>query len=471
MRALVVLGLGCAGDDELVVTPLDAEPAAAVRRFALCEIQLAIALGTLLGHASTVPRSAISYSLQEIGRSRTNWFSVALGLSDLSGHPSTMLSTRRLAPLALVLVLLVIGAAPSGAATSSSARKRQEQVRTKRAKAAAEINALKSSDVQLEKAVAALSAQVRAQDAKLASVRQAVATAEAEVKDSERRIAATESEMTTLQTAVVDRAVTSYMRPQQSAMQSLTQAKNLEDASRRASMLRQVANSDSDVIDQLRATRQDLDVERAKAEAARKVAAERREVAKQQLAAVKKNLADKARVEAALDARIKQVSAEVDALAKEDASLRAVISQESARAAAQRASRSAGGAPTARVSGAGMRWPVNGTVTSEYGARWGRLHAGIDIGAPNGTPIRAAKAGTVILAGSHGGYGLAVVIDHGGGLTTLYAHQSRLGSSSGQDVEAGEVIGYVGSTGNSTGNHLHFETRVDGSPQNPRRYL
>ena len=383
-----------------------------------------------------------------------------------------MLSTRRLAPLVLVIALVGAGATPSSAATSSSARKRQEQVRAERAKAAAQINALKSSDVQLEKAVAALSAQVRAQDAKLASVRQAVAAAEAEVKDSERRIAETETEMTTLQGAVVDRAVASYMRPQQSAMQGLTQAKNLEDASRRASMLRQVANSDSDVIDQLRETREDLDVEREKAEAARAVAAERREVVKQQLAAVKKNLAEKARVEAALDARIKQVSAEVDALAKEDASLRAVISQESARAAAQRASRSAGGTvPAARVSGAGMRWPVNGTVTSEFGARWGRLHAGIDIGAPNGTPIRAAKAGTVILAGSHGGYGLAVVIDHGGGLTTLYAHQSRLGSSSGQDVEAGEVIGYVGSTGNSTGNHLHFETRVDGSPQNPRRYL
>lgn len=407
--------------------------------------------------------------MQEIGRGRTNWLA-----SRSAGPPgaanSIMLSTRRLAPFALVIVLLASSATPSAAATSS-ARKRQEQIRAERAKAAAQINALKSSDVQLEKAVAALSAQVRAQDAKLASVRQAVATAEAEVKDSERRIAKTESEMTTLHAAVVDRAVSSYMRPQQSAMHSLTQAKDLEDASRRASMLRQVANSDGDVIDQLRATREDLDVERDKAEAARAVAAERREVANQQLSAVKKNLAEKARVEAALDARIKQVSAEVDALAKEDASLRAVISQESARAVAQRASRSAGAVPTARVSGAGMRWPVNGTVTSEYGSRWGRLHAGIDIGAPNGTPIRAAKAGTVILAGSHGGYGLAVVIDHGGGLTTLYAHQSRLGSSSGQEVEAGELIGYVGSTGNSTGNHLHFETRVDGSPQNPRRYL
>ena len=99
------------------------------------------------------------------------------------------------------------------------------------------------------------------------------------------------------------------------------------------------------------------------------------------------------------------------------------------------------------------------------------MHAGIDIGAGSGTPIYAAKAGTVIHSGGMGGYGNAVIIDHGGGFTTLYAHQSRLGSREGQQVSQGQVIGYVGSTGNSTGPHLHFETRVNGAAQNPRRYL
>ena len=377
---------------------------------------------------------------------------------------------RRSAPLVLAVLAVAAGTAPAGAATAATARRRQEQVRAERAKAAAEINALKASDDQLEKAVATLAGQVRAQDARLAATRQALASAEADVAQADARIASTEQEMTRLRGAVVDRAITSYMRPQQSTIDNLAHAKNLEDASRRASMLRQVANTDRDVIDDLRATRQDLDVEREKADAARGVAAERRAAANRQLVSLKKDLSAKSRVEAALDARIKAVSAEVDALSKEDASLRAVISQESARTAAQRSSRS-GGAVETRVGGGGMIWPVNGPVTSEYGSRWGRLHAGIDIGAPNGTPIRAAKAGTVIFAGSQGGYGQAVVIDHGGGLTTLYAHQSRLGSQAGQDVDAGEVIGYVGSTGNSTGNHLHFETRVDGSPQNPRRYL
>jgi murein DD-endopeptidase MepM/ murein hydrolase activator NlpD len=110
-------------------------------------------------------------------------------------------------------------------------------------------------------------------------------------------------------------------------------------------------------------------------------------------------------------------------------------------------------------------------VTSEYGTRWGRLHAGIDIAAGTGTPIAAAKGGEVVFSGVMNGYGNCIVINHGGGFSTLYAHQSRLAARDGQDVDQGQVIGYVGSTGHSTGPHLHFETRVNGNPQNPRRYL
>lgn len=114
---------------------------------------------------------------------------------------------------------------------------------------------------------------------------------------------------------------------------------------------------------------------------------------------------------------------------------------------------------------------MRGVVTSEYGPRWGSFHAGIDVGAPEGTPIAAAKGGVVISAGSLGGYGNLVVIDHGGGFSTAYAHQSRIAAREGERVGQGDIIGYVGSTGVSTGNHLHFEVRVGGSAQNPRNYL
>ncbi len=127
--------------------------------------------------------------------------------------------------------------------------------------------------------------------------------------------------------------------------------------------------------------------------------------------------------------------------------------------------------------GSGFLWPVNGTLTSPFGFRihpitgQRKLHTGIDIGAPNGRTIVAARSGTVILARYYGGYGNAVVISHGDGLTTLYAHMSSDVVSSGQVLKAGQTVGYVGSTGSSTGNHLHFETREYGIPVDPMNYL
>jgi murein DD-endopeptidase MepM/ murein hydrolase activator NlpD len=116
-------------------------------------------------------------------------------------------------------------------------------------------------------------------------------------------------------------------------------------------------------------------------------------------------------------------------------------------------------------------WPVNGSISSPFGPRWGRLHAGIDIPAPSGTAIRAADGGNVVIAGWTGGYGNYTCIQHGGSLSTCYAHQSSIGVSVGQSVSQGQVIGGVGNTGNSFGDHLHFEVRVGGSPVDPLGYL
>jgi murein DD-endopeptidase MepM/ murein hydrolase activator NlpD len=122
-------------------------------------------------------------------------------------------------------------------------------------------------------------------------------------------------------------------------------------------------------------------------------------------------------------------------------------------------------------SSAGLIWPVNGPITSPFGWRWGRMHEGIDIGVPSGTPIRAAKAGRTILAAYTGGYGNYTCIDHGGGLSTCYAHQSSYATSVGDTVSQGQVIGYVGCTGSCFGDHLHFEVRVNGAATDPLGYL
>jgi murein DD-endopeptidase MepM/ murein hydrolase activator NlpD len=127
--------------------------------------------------------------------------------------------------------------------------------------------------------------------------------------------------------------------------------------------------------------------------------------------------------------------------------------------------------PASTPSASGFIWPVNGPVVSPFGMRWGRMHTGIDIGAPDGTPIHAAASGRVIYASWMEGYGNLVFIDHGRGLSTGYAHQSGIGVSNGQAVTQGQVIGYVGCTGHCFGPHLHFEVRVNGAPVDPLGYL
>jgi len=148
---------------------------------------------------------------------------------------------------------------------------------------------------------------------------------------------------------------------------------------------------------------------------------------------------------------------EANALAAADAQVRGQLA----------ASQTADSTPSA----SGLIWPVNGPVTSPFGYRWGRLHAGIDIGVPYGTPIHAAAAGRVVIAGWVGGYGNYTCIDHGGGLATCYAHQSSFAVGVGVSVSQGQVIGYVGNTGHSFGPHLHFEVRINGTPVDPLGYL
>ncbi len=115
--------------------------------------------------------------------------------------------------------------------------------------------------------------------------------------------------------------------------------------------------------------------------------------------------------------------------------------------------------------------PISGTISSRYGSRWGTTHKGLDIAAPKGTPIKAAAGGTVVTSGQSKGYGNYIVISHGNGIETAYGHCSALYVKAGQKVSQGDVIGAVGSTGRSTGNHLHLEIRVNGIAQNPQNYL
>ncbi|HEX2047565.1 MAG TPA: peptidoglycan DD-metalloendopeptidase family protein [Acidimicrobiales bacterium] len=358
-----------------------------------------------------------------------------------------------------------------------SPEEKRATAQTKKAEAAAKLDTLRANDAELESAVKALDAGVVVQAATTEAAQQALRAAEKDLGSAQSRLANTEARMAELRVKAAEAAVRAYVHPGGDTLLEIVRSKDLGEASRRQALLSHVVSSDRDIVDQMRATRQDEQFERENLAKARDVAADRKKTATEKLAGLEKARNDQVRLKSALDARIAQVTAEVDALAREEATLSAIIRSRqlppevSDRPSSNGNSSGGGGAADARVSGSGVAWPTNGSVTSGFGFRWGRLHAGLDIANGAGTPIRAAKAGTVILAGWNGGYGNAVVIDHGGGFSTLYGHMTSLRAGEGQSVKQGEVIGTMGSTGNSTGSHLHFETRVNGSPQDPQRYL
>ena len=163
-----------------------------------------------------------------------------------------------------------------------------------------------------------------------------------------------------------------------------------------------------------------------------------------------------------------------DRIRSEDKSLRHDLEDLRALQAADRKVRRLlsvrGAGPIVRGSG-DLILPVNGGIVSPFGQRWGRLHAGVDMASPTGTPIRAAQTGRVVIAGVVSGYGNYTCIQHTRSFVTCYAHQSRFMTRRGATVRQGQVIGLVGCTGHCFGPHLHFETRVNGRPVDPQGYL
>jgi murein DD-endopeptidase MepM/ murein hydrolase activator NlpD len=203
-----------------------------------------------------------------------------------------------------------------------------------------------------------------------------------------------------------------------------------------------------------------------------KIRTEQQRALKNQLAARQKGLA------AARSSRRASL-ADVREDARHYASEAAALQAQSANVAAQIRSAQATilSSPTysqastdSSPSASGFIWPVGGPVVSPFGWRWGRMHEGVDIAAGYGTPIAAAASGTVIYAGWMGGYGNLIIIDHGGGIATAYAHQSSFAVGGGP-VSQGQTIGYIGCTGHCFGPHLHFEVRVNGSAVDPLGYL
>jgi murein DD-endopeptidase MepM/ murein hydrolase activator NlpD len=379
------------------------------------------------------------------------------------------MANLRIPARALVVVLVLALANPAFA--DPTPEEKRTAAAAKKAQAAAQLDTLKANDAELEAAVKALDAGVAVQAATTDAATQALRAAERNLGSAQARLAATETRMADLRAKVSEAAVRAYVHPGGDTLLEIVRSKDLGEASRRQALLAHVVSSDRDIVDQMRAARQDEQIAEENLTAAAEVASDRRKAAAEKLAGLEKARNDQVKLKNALDTRIAQVTSEVAALSREEATLSALIRNRSLPVESSDSSPAAANAAPSRVGGSGVAWPTNGSVTSGFGYRWGSLHAGIDIANGTGTPIRAAKAGTIILAGWNGGYGNCIVIDHGGGFSTLYGHMTRLRASEGQRVSQGDLIGDMGSTGNSTGSHLHFETRVNGSAQDPTRYL
>jgi murein DD-endopeptidase MepM/ murein hydrolase activator NlpD len=251
------------------------------------------------------------------------------------------------------------------------------------------------------------------------------------------------------------------------------ESNGFEDLLQRTEFLQRVSQQDARILDRVvkakaeaTATEKRLDRYEARQRKVTKIVSQRR----LEVLAIKNRLVDRRQGLESVRTDKRQALVSTRADRKQLQGHLVALQKEEAKVRARLAGFASTGGPIRRGSG-DMIWPTNGAFTSPFGPRWGRLHAGIDIGAPEGTPIRAALSGKVVLAGWTGGYGNYTCIQHGGGLSTCYAHQSRYGTSVGANVSKGDVIGYVGNTGNSTGAHLHFETRVNGNPVNPMGYL
>lgn len=406
----------------------------------------------------------------------------------------------------LALVALLSGAMPAWAGTPTTTPRQKEisdQISSLQSQvgeaSAEEANLLKEIDASsatkrsLDQKVADLDSQISATQQKLNGAQAKLDSAQAEQRGAETRLSTSQQALTDAHNRLAAYAIAAYTG-QSSAVQLLTatfQAQSMDELITKRSYMKVVGSNQADLIaldERLRDEVRDLTAQLTAL--TQQAQAQATEVANQK-AALQSDRADQDSARSQVAAEIAhaddlkaQVVARKDEFLAEQVQLQnesdAITAQLKARADAERASGGGGGSAAPATPGAkGFIAPLAGAliVTSPYGYRvhpiYGTtlLHTGVDLGADSGTPIRAAASGTVVSAGWMDGYGNATVIDHGGGLATLYGHQSALLVSAGQKVGQGETIGRVGCTGSCTGPHLHFEVRVNGSPVDPMPYI
>ena len=306
-------------------------------------------------------------------------------------------------------------------------------------------------------------------EASLSSLQEQLKQLNIRIRAIKEEIAETEKTIEEKETLLGERIRAMYKTSDMTYIQLLMESKSIPDLVSNAYNVQKIVNADRAMLEELERHRKELE------EKNKQLLAQ-----KDQMTAIQEKMKrEQAEIESArasLATKKTQKAKDIELLKLQEAALQKENNSfEQKILAAQRAS----GSNNTPYSGGAFQWlfPVRGTLTSPYGYRsdpftgYRSFHLGQDIAVPRGTAVYAVAAGTVLTSRYQNSYGNVVVIDHGGGLSTVYAHNSALLVSEGATVVKGQTIAKVGSTGNSTGNHLHFEVRVNGKTTNPMSYF
>ena len=368
-----------------------------------------------------------------------------------------------------VLVAVMLLAGPAGAVKETDsirdARGKREAAKGLAAEAAEALVLVEAADDEVSDALHALDDAVALQEAKILAARQAIEAAEAEATLRWVQAGEITTEVAELRRRIQELAVDVYIgriRPG-----SLLESADLTAGVRRAAILDAVTGDRGDLVDRLRAMESDLEDVALSADDAIADAQARQRELESSIRVLDRRIAAKEDVKGELQERITAYEGEIRDFERQEYLMAILIDN----LIAEELRKSA--ADLTKESGQGFIMPIEGRLTSPFGLRkhpiFGmvRQHNGVDFGCVRGQPIWAAKAGKVIFAGLKSGYGNVVLIEHEGPVITLYAHQQELLVSAGHRIEKGEVLGRCGSTGWSTGPHLHFEVRTGGEAKDP----
>lgn len=414
-------------------------------------------------------------------------------------------NAKRLAAIVAILLaaIMVFSAVASGivyaqAANSISGLKQQlGEISDKQKQLKSEIAALNGKINSVSEQKAKLDQQMELTQDKIDATEEIIRQLNAQIEQKTEELAQAELDLQEKSDLFATRIRVMYENGDITYLDVLLESNDLEDMMSRMTIISNIMDYDKKVVAEFKAAKEDIELKKTELEADQKEQKTYQDSLQSQyhdldaqadeqkaiLAELNSNVDAKKAEEEKMQAEQESINSEIARLSAEAAKAAKEAAERAARAA--RAAKTSSGSSTAATysepSSGTFTWPLpgygSGAITSPYGYRIHpitgkrKLHAGVDLGAPKGTQIVAAASGTVVKSYMSSSYGNYTVISHGNGIMTAYAHQSKRLVSEGDTVSAGQVIGTVGSTGNSTGNHLHFEVYVNGSTVNPMKYF